>query len=386
MRIGLAPLFQNLEDSERFDAMRRGENVPQADDARVMREHLAIGDLAEPLGFDSLWTFEHRASSYMLLPNPQQMIAYWAGRTSRIDFGSMVTVIPWHHPIRLAENISLLQHMLGPKRRFIMGTGRGLARREYNSLGVDMDESRDRMSEGLEVLRRAFSAEKFQFEGKVYQFTDSVVRPRPLDTSFLDNIYGVWTSDESMKVSAELGLHPLTIPSKSLEAYKVDLVKYDAIRSEFGHGPSKAPILQVFMYCDEDGAMAREKGAFHATEYAASVVPHYEIGGAHFKKLKSYNSYIAGQKSIYGSGEKAPQEEAVETIGKLISDEGVFGTPAECIERLDQINTMMKPEEIVLVCAFGTMSAAEATKSIELFAAKALPAVHRMKANAKVAA
>lgn len=385
MRIGIAPLFQHLEDQERFDAMQRGENVSPPDDARVMREHLAIGDLAEPLGFDSLWTFEHRASSYMLLPNPQQMIAYFAGRTSRIDFGSMVTVIPWHHPVRLAENISLLQHMLGPKRRFIMGTGRGLARREYNSLGIDMDESRDRMAEGMEVLRRAFTSEKFEFEGKIYKFPSSVVRPRPLDVSFLDNIYGVWTSEESMRVAAELGLNPLTIPSKSLEDYKVDLGKYDAIRSEFGHGPSKAPILQVFMYCDEDGAMAREKGAFHATEYAASVIPHYEIGGDHFKQLKNYKSYVAGQQSIYGSGEKNPQQEAAETIGKLISSEGLFGTPAECIERLDQINQMMRPGEIVLVCAFGTMTTAEATKSVELFAKEALPSAHAMN-NTKAAA
>lgn len=385
MRIGIAPLFQHLEDQERFDAMHRGENVPLPDDARIMREHLAIGDLAEPLGFDSLWTFEHRASSYMLLPNPLQMIAYFAGRTSRIDFGSMVTVIPWHHPVRLAENIALLQHMLGPKRRFIMGTGRGLARREYNSLGIDMDESRDRMAEGLEVLNRAFTGEKFAFEGKIYKFPASVVRPRPLDTSFLDNIYGVWTSEESMRVAAELGLHPLTIPSKSLEDYKVDLGKFDAVRAEHGHGPAKAPILQVFMYCDEDGDMAREKGAFHATEYAASVIPHYEIGGDHFKQLKNYNSYIPGQKSIYGAGEKNAQQEAVETIGKLISGEGVFGTPAECIARLDQINRMMCPEEIVLVCAFGTMTAAEATKSIELFAKKALPSAHAMN-NAKAAA
>lgn len=381
MRIGLAPLFQNLGDHERFEAMRRGEKVPAGDDSQTMRDHLAIGDLAEPLGFDSLWTFEHRASSYMLLPNPQQMIAYFAGRTKRIDFGSMVTVVPWHHPIRLAENISLLQHMLGPNRRFIMGTGRGLARREYGSLGIDMDESRDRMSEGLEVLRRAFLNEQFEFEGKVYKFPSSVVRPRPLDASFLDNIYGVWTSEESMRVAAELGLHPLTIPSKSLEAYKDDLGGFDDIRAEFGHGPAKAPIIQVYMYCDEDSEKAREKGKFHSIEYAASVVPHYEIGGDHFKNLKNYKSYVAGQKSIYGSGEKNPQQEASETIGKLISDEGVFGTPKECVERLDQIQNMMRPEEVVLVCAFGTMTAEEATKSIKLFAKKALPIVQRMGAK-----
>jgi len=378
MRIGLAPLFQNLGDQERFEAMRRGEKVPMPDDSRIVREQLAIGDLAEPLGFDSLWTFEHRASSYMLLPNPQQMIAYFAGRTERIDFGSMVTVVPWHHPVRLAENIALLQHMLGPKRRFIMGTGRGLARREYQSLGIAMDESRDRMSEGLEILRRAFRNERFEFEGNVYKFPSSVVRPRPLDTSFLDNIYGVWTSEESMRVAAEMGLHPLTIPSKSLEAYKNDLGTFDAVRAEFGHGPAKAPIIQVYMYCDEDGEHAREKGKLHAIEYAASVIPHYEIGGDHFKNLKNYKSYVAGQKSIYGSGEKDPKQEAVETIGKLISGEGVFGTPEECVERLDEINQMMRPEEVVLVCAFGTMTAEEATKSIELFAKKALPVVQGM--------
>lgn len=382
MKIGIAPLFQNIEDSDRFEAMSRGEAAPSPDDARIFREQLGLGDLAEPLGYDSLWTFEHRASSYMLLPNPQQMIAYFAGRTSRIDFGSMVTVIPWHHPVRLAENIALLQHMLGPNRRFVMGTGRGLARREYGSLAIDMDESRDRMSEGLEILRRAFTGERFSFEGKIYQFPSSVVRPRPLDLSFLDDIYAVWTSEESMRFAAEMGLNPLTIPTKSMEDYKKDLEQYDSIRSEYGFGPSKSPILQVYMYCDEDGDKAREKGIFHAQEYAASVVPHYELGGSHFSQLKNYKSYVSGQKSFFGSGDTDPQAEARNTIAKLLQDEGIYGTPSECIERVEEIAKMMHPREIVLVCCYGTMKAEEAARSLTLFAEKVLPSIRKMSLEA----
>ena len=109
--------------------------------------------------------------------------------------GSMVTVMPWHHPVRLAENVSLLQHMIGPDRRIIVGLGRGLARREYETLAIDQNKSRELFAEGIEIARKAFHEEQFDFEGDAYNLPRTVVRPRPLDTRPFDDAYGVWTSE-----------------------------------------------------------------------------------------------------------------------------------------------------------------------------------------------
>src|SRR5436853_7855308 len=77
-------------------------------DASVVGEHLALGDLAEPLGFDSLFALEHHFTGYAMSPAPLQLLAYYAGRTIKIMLGTAVIVLPWHDPIRVAEGIALL--------------------------------------------------------------------------------------------------------------------------------------------------------------------------------------------------------------------------------------------------------------------------------------
>src|SRR5260370_7826718 len=86
---------------------------PGRSDAAVVAEHLALGDLAEPLGFDSLFALEHHFTGYAMSPAPTQLLSYYAGRTRRITFGTAVIVLPWHDPVRVAEQIALLDILCG---------------------------------------------------------------------------------------------------------------------------------------------------------------------------------------------------------------------------------------------------------------------------------
>jgi hypothetical protein len=74
-------------------------------DVAVVHEHFAMGDLVEPLGFDSLWALEHHFTGYAMSPAPTQVLAYFAGRTKRISLGTAVIVLTWHDPVRVAEQI-----------------------------------------------------------------------------------------------------------------------------------------------------------------------------------------------------------------------------------------------------------------------------------------
>ena len=91
-------------------------------DAEVFAEHMALGDLAEPLGFDSLFALEHHFTGYAMSPAPLQTLSYYAGRTRRIALGTAVIVLPWHDPIRVAEQIALLDIISGG--RCLFGFGR----------------------------------------------------------------------------------------------------------------------------------------------------------------------------------------------------------------------------------------------------------------------
>ena len=126
-------------------------------DAAVVAEHLALGDLAEPLGFDSLWALEHHFTGYAMSPAPIQTLSYFAGRTKRLTLGTAVVVLPWHDPIRVAEQIALLDIMCGG--RCIFGFGRGAASAEYEGFGIPMGEARPRFAEAAEIVVKALANE-----------------------------------------------------------------------------------------------------------------------------------------------------------------------------------------------------------------------------------
>ena len=88
-------------------------NHTKVDDAQFIREEFTQLELADELGFDSIWMTEHHFSDYSISPNPLFYLAYLAGRTRRARLGTQVVVAPWHDPVRLAEEISMLDHMSG---------------------------------------------------------------------------------------------------------------------------------------------------------------------------------------------------------------------------------------------------------------------------------
>src|ERR1041385_1337175 len=139
MHCGVMVTGYNQGDWERLLA-EDYSRPPAISDAANMDETLAMGELVEPLGFDSIWATEHYGSAYSMQPNPLQYLAYWAGRTSRVDMGTAVIVAPWWNPVRLASEISMLDILL-KGRRLHLGIGRGISPHEYASLGYPIGES-----------------------------------------------------------------------------------------------------------------------------------------------------------------------------------------------------------------------------------------------------
>src|SRR5262249_48726973 len=117
-------------------------NHAPIDDRHFVREELAQLELAEELGFESAWITEHHFSEYSLSPNPLFYLGFLAGRTKRMRLGTQVLVVPWHDPVRLAEEIILLDQVSNG--RAVIGFGRGLARMEFEGMRVDQATARER--------------------------------------------------------------------------------------------------------------------------------------------------------------------------------------------------------------------------------------------------
>src|SRR5207247_475232 len=139
MHCGVMVTGYNQGDWERLLA-EDYSRPPAVSDAENMDDTLELGELVEPLGFDSIWATEHYGSAYSMQPNPLQYLAYWAGRTRRVDVGTAVIVAPWWNPVRLASEISMLDILL-KGRRLHLGIGRGISPHEYASLGYPIGES-----------------------------------------------------------------------------------------------------------------------------------------------------------------------------------------------------------------------------------------------------
>lgn len=383
MKFGVAFAFQNYTDWDRFFALERGEEVgpPAMSDYQIWTEQIALADLVEPLGFDSLWTMEQHAAPYLMVCDPTQFLTRFAARTSRLEFGSMITVLPWHDPIRLAEQITMLQYVMGPDRRYHLGVGRGLARRNFHAMGVDMDTSRERFDEVLDVLQLAFTQEIFSFEGEFFHYENVSVRPRPLDPSVVLNAYAAWTTETSMRKFAERGLHPLTTLNRTMETYLQELDSFYSIREQNGHGPGERPVFEAPLYCCESEQQAREGAERYFREYIDSVVKIYEIGGADFGRQKGYEDYRT-KGSQFGDG---TAEDAMDSLTTKLVRDAIWGTPEQCAERIVDIYERVDPSQFVVLLGLGSMPSAEIETSLRLYADEVMPRVAHLREQRAVA-
>src|SRR3990172_8223288 len=179
--------------------------------ARLSAPRARPPSLGEPLGFDSVWSVKHHFTDYTMCPDVLQFLTYMAGRTTRVALGSMVVVLPWHDPLRVAEQISMLDNISGG--RMILGLGRGACKVEFEGLRVPMDESRERFVEYARMLLEGLEKGYCEFDGRFVSQPRADIRPAPFK-SFRGRTYAAAVSPESVKIMAELGVGILIIPQK----------------------------------------------------------------------------------------------------------------------------------------------------------------------------
>src|SRR5207237_266232 len=148
--------------------------------------------------------------------------------------------------------------------------------------------------EVLDVVTLALTQELFSYEGRFFRYENVSVRPRPLDPTVITDAWGAWTSETSLRNMAERGLHPMTAPNKTVEAYLTELELFNRIREEAGHGPANRPVLQAPLFCAESEQEAREGAERFFAEHADSVRRQYEIGTERFASAGSAREYTTG--------------------------------------------------------------------------------------------
>jgi len=354
MKVGVSIFCQNYYKAERPDY-------------EVYRDDLALAELAEPLGFDSLWAVEHHFSNYTMIPDVVQFLTYLCGRTRRIGFGTMVVVLPWHDPVRAAEQIAMLD-LFARDRELTLGFGRGAARREFEGMRIAMGESRERFAEAIEIVRLALTTDCFSFDGRFYQILKISLRPRP-HRDLTGRFYGAIVSPETGEIMARAGLGMLIIPQKAWPDHGADYRAYVDSCRKFGRAPRR-PIAVCMVYCHRDEKQAHAGAVKWMGEYADSALVHYEYNEPeHFKAARGYE---------YHAQMATANRAATSDLRELLPLSQVAGTPERCIEALKNIAATVDADEFVGIFRYGTMPAEEAERSMRLFAAEVLPKVHAL--------
>ena len=277
--------FQNLNDGQ--------------SDRAVYEHEYAMADLAEPLGFDSIWAAEHHFTEYTMCPNVAQFLTYMAGRTNRVKLGAMAYIVPWHDPIRLAEEISVLDHASGG--RAIVGFGRGLGRVEFDAFRLEMGESRGRFIEYTEAILGALETGFIECDGKYYQQPRAAIRPAPFQ-SFRGRSYAAAVSPESARIMARLGLGVLVIAQKPWETTRSELEMYRELYNEMNGTEAPKPIIASFIACHEDESVAKEMMEKYIRSYSRSALDHYEFDNEGLAQIEGYEYYGGLAKNIRKHG------------------------------------------------------------------------------------
>ena len=144
----------------------------------IIRDELTQVEWSEELGFDEVWFTEHHFIDYGLSVDPATLASAAASRTRRVRIGLAAAILPFHHPLRLAEQMALVDII--SEGRLDVGVGRGNRPAEFAGYRVPQQESRERFDETVDVMQRAWSEERFSYHGRFFAFDDVRVIPKPV--------------------------------------------------------------------------------------------------------------------------------------------------------------------------------------------------------------
>ena len=333
--------------------------------ARIYSEHVEEWALAETLGFDGIFLGEHHFTAYNLLPSPNVMLGALAAKTSRLRLGVMINVVPFHQPLRLAEEGAMLDVLSGGRLEF--GVGRGIDYQEVVKLGVDYDELRPRLEEGMGLILKAWTKPEFQHEGAYYRIGRASIYPRPLQQPHPP----VWVAADSPATiawAAENGfaMASLFVPTSELSER---LGRYTTLARDAGYAHTGSHFMVVrnaYVAPTDAEALADADPAFTQLLLLfknAALPPDVSL-------LPDSYAY---HREAFKQLERPP-----ERFQDLI-DAGLVlcGSPATVTEQLIEQLRMIGTRQLCIWFTFGDLSHGQVLRSMRLFARSVLPTVRR---------
>ena len=331
-------------------------------DGRAWDEELRLARLAAESGFDCLWSAEHHFNDYSFVPDNMQFMTHLAALYPDIDVGTAAVILPWHDPLRVAENATVLDLLSNGRLR--LGMGRGLARREFEAFRLSMNESRGRFDEAAPMIVSALETGFMEGDGEYYKQPRIELRPRP-QHSFEGRIYAVASSEDSVKSAAKLGAHMVMFADRPWEMRVPVIERGRELHREY-HGTEQPSImLTEFCVCGTNLAETEVEARQYQGKFVESNFYHYEFLGEHFKTVKGYDSYQQKAEIARHSG----MDGALSGFMKAAS----WGPPDKILRGLEERREILGDFELNIAFRFGGTPFDISARGLKLFADEVLP-------------
>jgi alkanesulfonate monooxygenase SsuD/methylene tetrahydromethanopterin reductase-like flavin-dependent oxidoreductase (luciferase family) len=330
---------------------------PDQTPAEAFEETLDQVDKAEHWGLDAIWLAEiHQQARRSLMSVPMTVAAAIAARTKRIKIGTAVQVLPLCHPLRLAEEGATVDQISAG--RLLFGVGRSGNPRSYGAYGIPYSESRERFAETLEIVKLAWSQERFSYEGKYHSFNNASVVPRPYQLPH-PPIRVAAASEETFSQLGEAG-YPVfvSVRSGSVSGLAPDLVAYRKAYKAAGHPGHGEVYLRLVLHIGDTDREALD-------EAEPSIMTGFCTLSARLENSPNRR--------------RAAEAEIVKTISyeEVRRDKVIIGGPEFVADRLQQLHDELGLDGILAELNFGALIPFERmTHSLQLLCEKVMPRLH----------
>ncbi|HIB12480.1 MAG TPA: LLM class flavin-dependent oxidoreductase [Dehalococcoidia bacterium] len=301
--------------------------------------------LMDSLGYQSVWFAEHHFDGYALIPDALLACAAAARETQNILLGAGVVVLPFHHPIRVAEQAAMVDCLSGG--RLLLGVGRGYQPHEFAGFGQTLDESQERYDQALAVLVRALKDRDFSYDsGGIWRGERVTTWPNTVQESI--PMWGAAISEASFQRFGKLGWPVLSFPSSTPpEKLKQQFDLYRETYLKEGH-PSENMRIAATMF------------TFVSRNAEEANLIFERAMGKYFGHLDGLTRSAEAEQRLY---------DRLPTTARL------SGSPSQVIKSLGEIRDYLGITDVINVTHFaGDLTHEQTLESIELFAREVIPA------------
>jgi probable F420-dependent oxidoreductase len=312
----------------------------------AFREALEEVTRAEELGFDSAWMEEHHSVTNHYWPSPLPVLAGLATRTSRLRLGTDILVAPFYHPVRLAEDVALLDIMSGG--RFTLGVAIGYKPDEFTLYGTPLDRRGARFEEQLAIMRALWTEERVKFAGEFYA-VEGRLEPRPVTRPHPPVWIGGW-GELALKRAATLADNWIPGPTAELPRLLAGQRQFMENRRAAGRAEAitEWPLTRDLIIADTR-PQARDLAERHI---------------------------MAAYRKEYAGGWRHPFiDAAIATdLDKLMEGRFIIGSPDECVAQIRRFVDEYGMTHLICRTFFPGMPHAHIMRELELLAREVMPA------------